>query len=142
MEPKVPVVRRLSALVVFAALLAPQIGYTRSTASAPPLAAASGAVIRVTSEPQLQEAVHNLRSNTTIIVAAGTYRLTSTLWITGSFANLSIRGETGERDDVVLVGAGWTHANSGLVPYAIATSGNLQGIEMPTDVRDVRSDLV
>ena len=55
----------------------------------PPLPAPSGAVIKVSTEPQLQAAVRNLRSDTTNVIAPGTYVLTSTLSFGGSLKNVS-----------------------------------------------------
>ena len=64
--------------------------------SAPPLPAPSGNVVRVSTEPELQAAVRNLASDTTILIAPGTYHLTNMLlhWLnacarmnrSGSFA--------------------------------------------------------
>src|SRR5258707_12185216 len=130
MEPKIRFPKRLSTLLFLAAIIAPHTGYTRSSDAPAPLPAPSGTVIRVAGEPQLQDAVQHLQSHTTILVAPGTYRLTSTLWINGSLTDVSLRGETGQRDDVVLVGGGLAHASSGLVPDAIATGGNVDGVEI------------
>src|SRR4051794_39783864 len=58
----------------------------------PPLAPPGGRVIEVSTEPQLQAAIRSLRSDTTILVAPGTYVLTSTLTLSGSLRNVGIRG--------------------------------------------------
>ena len=47
-----------------------------------------------------------MASNTTILIAPGTYPLTRTLYVNGPFTNVTIRGATDNRDDVVLVGRG------------------------------------
>ena len=95
-------------------------------------------MVRVSTESQLQEAVRNLQSDTTILIAPGTYRLTRTLWINGASSNVALRGESGNRDDVVLVGPGMGHAAYGDVPYGIWTGGGVQGVEISNlTVRDV-----
>jgi len=62
--------------------------------------------VNVATEPQLQAAVAGLASNTTILIAPGTYRLTSTLYVNGTFASVALRGSSGNADGVVLVGPG------------------------------------
>ena len=62
-----------------------------------PLPPPSGAVINVSTVGQLQNAVAAIASNTTILIAPGTYALTSTLYINGSFTNVGIRGATRRR---------------------------------------------
>ena len=96
--------------------------------TAPPLPAPAGSVVNVATEAQLQQAIGNLQSNTTIVIAPGTYNLSSTLWINGTFSNVAIRGATNNRNDVVLVGKGMTTASYGSVPHGIWTGGNVQGV--------------
>jgi len=110
------------------AALAPGAAFAASVIPVPPLPAPSGTVVNVSTESQLQAAVSRLASNTTIVLAPGTYQLTSTLWISGTFSNVGIRGATTNRDDVVLVGPGMTNANYGNVPFGIWTGGNVQGV--------------
>jgi hypothetical protein len=106
----------------------------------PPLPAPTGTIVNVSTEPQLQAAVGALSSNTTILIAPGTYRLTSALWVDGTFTNISIRGATNSRDDVVLVGPGMTNASYGNVPYGIWVGGNVQGITIANlTIRDLYS---
>src|ERR1700724_822901 len=102
---------------------------------APPLPAPTGAIVSVSTEPQLQAAVAALTSNTTIMIAAGTYRLSGTLYVNGTFTNIALRGSTGNADDVVLVGAGMTNAS---VPYGVWVGGNVQGITIANlTIRDL-----
>jgi hypothetical protein len=97
--------------------------------SAPPLPAPSGNVVRVSTEPELQAAVRNLASDTTILIAPGTYHLTNTLYVgLRSLTNVALRGATNRRDDVVLVGPGMTNGNFGNTPYGIWTGEGVQGI--------------
>jgi hypothetical protein len=84
--------------------------------------------VNVSTEAQLQAAVNGIRSNTTIVLAPGTYNLTSTLWINGGYTDIGIRGATNNRNDVVLVGRGMTNANHGGVPHGIWTGGGVRGV--------------
>src|SRR5205085_997078 len=93
---------------------------------------------RVSTESQLQDAVRTIQSHTTIVIAAGTYQLTSTLSINGSVTDVTLRGETDNRDDVVLVGAGMNHASYGRVPYGIVTGGSVQDVAIANlTIRDI-----
>jgi len=121
-----------------AQLLVASAGYAASARPAPPLPAPIGTIVNVSTEPQLQSAVSNLKSNTTILIAAGTYTLSSTLYVNGTFTNVALRGATNSADDVVLVGPGMTNASYGNVPYGIWTGGNIQGITIANlTVRDL-----
>jgi hypothetical protein len=99
-----------------------------SVNSAPPLPAPGGTVVRVASERELQQAIERLTSGTTIVIAPGTYVLSQTLVLNGSFANVTIRGETNNRDDVVILGRGMTNASHGPVPHGIWTGGDVTSI--------------
>jgi hypothetical protein len=59
----------------------------------------------------------NLQAGDTIVLANGTYNLTSTLYVNG-VDNVTIRGNSG-CDQVVLVGRGMDNANYGSVPHGI-----------------------
>jgi hypothetical protein len=137
MVTKAPFVRIL-ATALFFAFIAQQTGSGRAAVTAPSLPAPSGAIVKVASEAALQDAVSHLGSNTTILIAAGTYRLSRTLWINGQFNNVALRGATDNSDDVVLVGPGMSHASYGDVPYGIWTGGGVQGVEISNlTVRDI-----
>jgi len=94
----------------------------------PPLPAPTGKVTRVATEPQLQSAVRNLASDTTIVVAPGSYVLSGMLSISGRLRNVGIRGATNNRDDVVLIGPGMTQKNFGGAPSGIWTGNGVQGV--------------
>lgn len=103
--------------------------HAASPDSAPALPAPAGNVVTVSTEPELQAAVRNLASDTTILIAPGTYRLTNTLYIGfRSLDGVAIRGASGKRDDVVLVGPGMTNGNFGSTPYGIWTGEGVQSI--------------
>ncbi|MCI0684585.1 MAG: PKD domain-containing protein, partial [Gemmataceae bacterium] len=85
--------------------------------------APSPSVINVSTEAALRNAVNNLRSNQTIVMAAGTYNLTDTLYIPQGIANVTVRGATGDSGDVVVAGAGM----SGSIRFGFWV-GNTQNI--------------
>ena len=103
----------------------------------PPLPAPAGAVVRVATEAELQRAVARLASNTTILVAKGTYRLTNTVHLRGGLRNVAIRGATGRRDDVVLVGRGMRNKDFGNVPHGIMVSNAADVLIADLSVGDV-----
>ena len=103
-----------------------------------PLPPPSGTIVNVSTVAQLQSAVASIASNTTIVIAAGTYNLTSTLYINGTFTNVGIRGATGNRSDVVIVGKGMNAAGDGGVPFGIWVGGNVRGVTIASvTIRDV-----
>jgi hypothetical protein len=103
-----------------------------------PLPAPGGATVHVSTVAQLQNAVAAIASNTTIIIAAGTYQLTSTLYINGSFTNVGIRGATANRNDVVIVGRGMNAPGDGGVPFGIWVGGDVRGVTIANlTIRDV-----
>jgi hypothetical protein len=103
-----------------------------------PLPPPAGTVVNVSTVTQLQNAVAGIASNTTIVIAPGTYNLTGTLYINGTFANVGIRGATGNRNDVVIVGKGMSAAGDGGVPFGIWVGGNVQGVTIAhLTIRDV-----
>jgi hypothetical protein len=95
-------------------------------------------VVNVSNVSQLQAAVTNIASNTTIMIAPGTYNLTAPLYVNGTYTNVAIRGASGSRDDVVLVGKGMSASTDGGVPYGIWVGGNVRGITIADlTIRDV-----
>ena len=124
----------LASTALMLAALAPS-SEAAAARPAPPLPAPSGSVVNVSNSSQLQSAVTSLTSNRTIVLAPGTYNLSSTLYVNGTFSNVAIRGATGDADDVVLVGQGMTGSN---VPYGIWVGGNVQKITIADlTIRDV-----
>jgi hypothetical protein len=121
------IVRSAVHILIALAALAPVSVLAGPATPAPPLPAPTGTVVNVSTEAQLQAAVSSIKSNTTIVVAPGTYNLTSTLYLNGAFTNIGIRGATNNRDDVVLVGKGMT-SPAGAVPFGIWTGGGVQTV--------------
>lgn len=87
--------------------------------SPPRLDPPAGRVVRVGTEAELQQAVRNLRSNTTILIEPGTYRLTKSLQIRGGVTNVALRGNADDRTRVVLRGRGMRQKDYGTVPHGI-----------------------
>jgi hypothetical protein len=95
---------------LLALLFAAATSEAASARPAPPLAAPTGAIVNISTESQLRAAVSSLASNTTIVLAPGRYVLQDAIYVNGTFANVGIRGATGNADDVVLAGPGMTNA--------------------------------
>jgi hypothetical protein len=114
------------ALLVCAAAQAPA---AKSPTDAPPLPAPTGRVVKVSSERQLQAAVDDLRSGTTILIAPGVYRLTRTLHIGNrAVTDVALRGATANRDDVVLTGPGMSTAAYGETPNGVWMGNGAQRV--------------
>jgi hypothetical protein len=119
------------ALLVIAAVVCLRSGFA-------PDVSAQGGTLTVGTEPELQAAVRQVASNTTIVLVPGVYRLTSTLYFNRALSNVVIRGATANRDDVVLQGPGMRNANYGNVPHGIWTGGGVDGITIANlTIRDV-----
>lgn len=67
-----------------------------------------GSTVNVSTVAQLQAAVGSLTSGTTIVIAPGAYRLTQELRIRNGVTNVTVRGATSNRNDVVILGTGMT----------------------------------
>jgi hypothetical protein len=74
-------------------------------------------IVNVSTEPELQNAMNNLQPGDTLLLANGTYNLTSSLYINGK-DNVTIRGGSGCAD-VVLAGKGMDNPAYGNVPVGI-----------------------
>ena len=92
-----------------------------SPGNAPQLPLTGGRIVNVSTEPQLQTAMGNLQNGDTILLANGTYNLSSTLYINGR-QNITIRGTNGSTN-VVLVGKGMDNPSYGNVPLGIWSNG-------------------
>jgi hypothetical protein len=99
------------------AVSATQIKLSWGACSAPPLPFIGTRMVNVSTEAQLQNAVANAQTGDTIVLANGTYNLTSTLYLNGK-NNVTIRGNAG-CDGVILVGKGMDNANYGNVLFGI-----------------------
>jgi hypothetical protein len=127
----------VSAIVLLLPVVALAGALSQPPAQTPPPLPLTGRVVNVNTEAQLQNAFRQLASNTTIVLAPGTYHLTKTLYINGTFTNIVIRGATADRDAVVLAGTGMTRANEN-VPFGIWTGGHVDGVTIANlTIRDL-----
>jgi|GEM_PF-947586 len=87
-----------------------------------PPPAPSSNVIWVNSDASLQSAINDLQSGQTIVIQKGTYKLSNTLYIgkNHQVTDVTIRGETDNFNDVVLLGNGMDNARYGNVPMGIS----------------------
>jgi len=107
--------------VLLLGLVAGPIADAASPGNAPPLPITGVRIVNVSTEPQLQTAMGNLQNGDTILLADGTYNLTSSLYVNGR-NNVTIRGNAGSTN-VVLVGRGMDNTNYGNVPFGIWSNG-------------------
>lgn len=96
--------------VVLALAAAPANALEQPIPALPPV---TGTVVNVSNVNDLISACNNLQSNTTIVIAAGTYNLGGNhLEIDGGITNVALRGATGSAADVVIDGGGMTNNGS------------------------------
>src|SRR5690349_23642345 len=100
---------RVSLSLALALLVLSNPVFARPARPAPALPPPAGAVVNVSTEAQLQAAMGAIASNTTIVLAPGTYRLTRSLYFKGPLTNVGIRGATANSSDVILLGPGMTN---------------------------------
>ena len=125
-------------LVFLVAMAAARAGNGQPAGPPPGLPDLGSITVAVSTEPALQEAVQSLSSGTTILIQPGTYRLSRTLYVKGQLSNVSIRGATANRDDVVLVGSGMGSSADGAVRFAIWTGESVDGVTIANlTIRDV-----
>jgi hypothetical protein len=137
-DGNMPRAHRVLAAFAIALNVMARVAVAGPATPAPPLPPPTGTVVNVSTVSQLQNAVAAIASNTTIVIATGTYNLTTTLYINGTFTNVGIRGATNNREDVVLVGKGMTAAHDGGVPFGIWIGGNVTGVTIANlTVRDI-----
>ena len=108
---------RIALAISFVGLLALALPSSAQSSSgpcsAPQLPIAGARIVNVSTEAQLQSAVANAQAGDTIVLADGTYNLTSSLYVNGHH-DVTIRGTDG-CDNVVLVGKGMDNPNYGSV---------------------------
>jgi hypothetical protein len=111
--------RVLAVLITATALSAIPVSPASAAMACAPLSAATNHEVTVGSTAELQSAVNNLTSGTTILIEDGVYDLTNTLNIR-NVSDVTIRSASGNRDAVVLRGRGMANANYGNVPHVLA----------------------
>src|SRR6185503_16381812 len=92
-----------------------------SPGDAPQLPITGTRIVSISTEAQLQNAMGNLQTGDTLLLADGTYNLTSTLYVNGR-NNITIRGTAG-CTNVVLAGKGINNSSYGNVPFGIWSNG-------------------
>src|SRR3989442_15309371 len=110
----VKLIQMLFPVALFAPLC---VANAASPGNAPPLPVTGTRIVSVATEPQLQTALGNLQNGDTLLLAAGTYNLSTSLYINGR-DNVTIRGNAGSTN-AVLVGKGMDNSNHGGVPFGI-----------------------
>jgi chitodextrinase len=110
-----------------------------SACNAPQLPIQGTRIINVSTEQQLQDAVTRAQPGDTIVIADGTYHLSSTLYLNRK-NNVTIRGTSG-CDGVVLVGRGMDNANYGNVRMGI-WSNSLNTTIAHLTIRDTYDNLI
>ncbi len=106
-------------VLVAAALSVIPVSAADAAAACDPLPPPTGSVVTVGSTSELQSAVANLTSGTTILIEDGVYDLTNTLNIRG-VSDVAIRSASGSRDAVELRGRGMANSSYGAVPHVLA----------------------
>jgi hypothetical protein len=94
--------------------------FAQTACNAPTLPITGVRIVNVSTEGQLQTAMGNLQAGDTIIIADGTYDLSSTLYVNNK-NDVTIRGNSG-CDGVVLLGNGMDNPNFGNVPHGVWTN--------------------
>jgi len=89
---------------------------TYSAGNCPPLPLPTTQVVTVSDEASLLNQAHNAASGTSIIVSPGTYNMQSYLHVTNN--GITIRGETENREDVILDFGGMESGHFGILVEA------------------------
>jgi hypothetical protein len=112
-------ISRLAVALALLVTLLPATAVMAGPEGCLPFPAPSGTTVNVSTVAELQAAIANLQSNTTVLIADGTYQLTNTLNIR-SVANAAIRGASGNANAVILSGKGMSNPDYGNVPHVMA----------------------
>ncbi len=135
-------------LLLLALALAGPAAQPRAARAAPgglncaPLPPAAGTIVNVDTVAELQNAVANAASNTTILIADGDYALTNTLHLTGGVSNVALRGASGNREAVIIRGKGMSNASYGNVPHGVLIGNATDVLIADLTLRDAYYHLV
>jgi Big-like domain-containing protein/BACON domain-containing protein len=129
----------LNAVAALSVVVSPASAAGTAACNAPPLPITGTRIINVSTESQLQTAVANAQTGDTIVLADGTYVLTSTLYLNNK-QNVTIRGTAG-CDGVALVGKGMDNASYGNVLFGI-WSNSLNSTIAHLTIRDTYDNLL
>lgn len=94
---------------------APFLQQRASAAKCPPLPPPLGPTVLVDTESEIRAQASSAPAGTTIIVEAGTYNMSNYVHIAND--DVSLRGETGNREDVILDFGGMTTGSEGIHVY-------------------------
>ena len=113
-----PLLLLLAALSLTTSSCAPPLGALATTTSAacPALSPPSGAVVTVSSEAALRDRAYNAVANTTIVIETGVYDMQGYVHVANQ--GLTLRGATGDRDDVTLDFGGMESGHFGILVEA------------------------
>jgi hypothetical protein len=131
----------LAVLLTATALSAIPVAPASASAACAPLSAAGDHEVTVRSTAELQSAVDNLTSGTTILIEDGVYDLTNTLNIRG-VSGVTIRSASGNRDAVVMRGRGMANADYGNVPHILAVYDATDVLIADLTMRDAYHHLI
>ena len=81
----------------------------------PPLPPATGNIINITNQADLIDQAYNAPAGSTLLIAAGTYNMSNFLHVNN---NLTLRGQTGNREDVILDFGGMLGGHFGILVSA------------------------
>jgi hypothetical protein len=99
----------------------------------------SSSTINVSNISQLQSAISNLSSGQTIVLADGTYNLTGSLFLPQGISNVTIKGASGNRDNVIIKGPGMSNST---VPFGF-WADNVNGITFQAmTIRDINQHAI
>ena len=79
----------------------------------PALAPPSGTIVTVSSEASIRDSVYNAATNTTIVIEPGVYEMQDYIHVANQ--GLTLRGETGRQEDVVLDFGGMVSGHFGIL---------------------------
>lgn len=110
-----PLLLLLAALSLTASSFAPPLGaFAATTAAAcPALSPPSGSVVTVSSEDALRNRTYNAPANTTILIETGVYDMRGYIHVVNQ--GISLRGDSGDRDDVTLDFGGMESGHFGIL---------------------------
>ena len=103
----------------------------------PALPAPTGAVVSVSTVDELERAVSEITSGTTILIEDGEYALGRTLHLFGDLRDVAIRGASGDAEAVVLRGPGMESPDFGSVPHGVLISDVQRVTIADLTIRDV-----
>jgi parallel beta helix pectate lyase-like protein len=100
------------------------------------LAQSYATTVHVDTVTELQNEVLSVESSTEILIADGTYHLTQTLMIDNGVHDIALRGESGNRNAVIIAGPGMSNPQYGNTPHGIMIRNAQDVLVADLTVRD------